>query len=417
MHKLVTVLSVLIITAFVAGCGGGSSNSAANTVIYEAPASLADPNIPALMGGAVAKGSVIEAKFSNYSVSTFAGSVGKAGFTNNSTATLPTTAKFNHPVGITTDGTDFYVADYNNNAIRKIDQSGVVTTFAGSVAGIAGLVDGIGTTAIFNHPTDITTDGINLYVVDSANNVIRIIDKTTKNVTTIGSTIGLAGAVDVKAVPPAVTADVTLARFNNPTGITTDGINLYVTDTGSHTIRMINILTKAVTTLAGAPGVAGAVGGTQSAARFNLPARITTDRVKLYVTDYNNRTIRQIDLLTGDVTTLAGIAGIFGFADTAAGVTATFYHPNGITTDGTNLYVTDYNDTSLPNPQYWNTVRKINIATKTVTTIAGGISIITPNSLDGIGTNARFDAPVGITTDGSSLYVADSINNTIRKIE
>lgn len=405
MQKFITILSVLIIIAFVAGCGGGSSNTAASTTIYGAPTSLADPNTPTLMGGAT-KGGALTVKFSNYSVSTLAGTVGTIGSTNATGAA----ASFNHPAGITTDGTNLYVTDYLNNIIRQIDSSGVVTTLA--------FTDAAGTAVTFNHPTDITTDGTYLYVVDSFNHCIRQIDILAKKLTaTIGSTSAVAGSVDT-----TVPAD---AKFNTPTGITTDGINLYVTDSGNHTIRMINISSKAVTTLAGAPGVPGSADGglsadrTRSDARFNLPARVTTDRVNLYVTDYNNRTIRQVVLSSGAVTTLAGIAGTFGTVDTAPGVTATFYHPNGITTDGKYLYVTDYNDTSLPNPQYWNTIRRIDIFSTpvTVTTIAGGISSTSPNSSDGVGANARFDTPVGITTDGTNLYLADSMNNTIRKIE
>lgn len=404
MQKFITILSVLIITAFIAGCGGGSSTTAANTTTYDTPPTTAPSNTH--MGGAV-QGGAIKAKFSNYSVSTFAGSVGTAGFTNNSTTTLPTTAKFNHPVGITTDGTNLYVADYNNSAIRRIDlTSKKVTT-------LTDLKDTNGVLVTLNHPSDITTDGINLYVVDSANNVIRIFDKDKKIVTTIGSTTGLAGAVDSK-VPTEV-------RFNQPTGITTDGENLYVTDSHNHTIRRIVISSNAVTTLAGAPGAAGFAEGalstdrTKSDARFNLPARITTDRENLYVTDFNNKTIRKIVIKTGAVTTIAGSAGIIGSTVSAAtGATARFNQPNGITTDGTNLYVTD---------SFNNTISKIVISNETtfsgpVTMIAGTVGIAgSVNTVDATPVKVvSFDTPIGITTDGTSLFVADSQNNTIRQI-
>jgi len=83
-----------------------------------------------------------------------------------------TSASFNTPVGITTDGTNLYVADYDNHLIRKIVIStGVVTTLAGT--GSSGSVDGTGTSASFSSPTGITTDGTNLYVADTNNNLIR----------------------------------------------------------------------------------------------------------------------------------------------------------------------------------------------------------------------------------------------------
>ena len=91
-----------------------------------------------------------------------------------STDATGTSAIFNNPTGITTDGTNLYVADHINHRIRKIVIStGVVTTLAGSSIGST---DGIGTSAKFNYPRGITTDGANLYVADLYNHRIRKID-------------------------------------------------------------------------------------------------------------------------------------------------------------------------------------------------------------------------------------------------
>ena len=364
-----------------AGCGGESSSTEATT-IYETPSTLAP--VSSQMGGSNQKGTALSL---TTEVTTFAGSI--PGFTNHSTATQ---AAFNHPISITTNGTDFYVADYYNNAIRKISATRAVSTIA---------------TGIFR-PTAITMDASNLYVFDSVNYTIQKIVIDTGEVTTIAGTAGTAGSVDAVG---------TAARFNRINGITTDGVNLFVSDS-NNTIRRVALTdNNKVTTLAGAPGKVGSADGTTSAARFNQPAHLTTDGIYLYVADFNNATIRKINILTGEVTKVAGIPGTHGMVDTAPGATATFYHPNGITTDGTYLYVTDYNDTSSPNSQYWNVIRKIEISTGAVTTIAGGISSTSPNPLNDLGTNARFDSPIGLTTDGTSLYVADSLNNLIRKIQ
>jgi len=91
----------------------------------------------------------------------------------------------------------------------------------------------------------------------------------------------------------------------------------------------------------------------------------------------------------------------------AHGTAARFSAPNGITTDGTNLYVTDTGN---------STIRKIVISTGVVTTLAGS-SAGSSGSTDGTGTSARFYSPYGITTDGTNLYVADTFNHTIRKIQ
>ena len=77
----------------------------------------------------------------------------------------------------------------------------------------------------------------------------------------------------------------------------------------------------------------------------------------------------------------------------------------GITTDGTNLYVSEINN---------HLIRKIVISTGVVTTLAGTGS---SGSANGTGTSASFNEPGAITTDGTNLYVADTGNHLIRKIE
>ncbi len=336
-------------------------------------------------------GSVFET--SKNTVATIAGSPGVAG----STDAVGTAARFKLPNGIavSADKTTLYVADYGNNIIRMINKAtGAVTTMAGK-AGVSGTADGIGTAATFNGPHDIATDGTSLYVTDSTSNTIRKIDIATGVVTTLAGKAGVAGPSDGTG---------TAATFNEPLGITTDGTNLYVTDAGNNTIRKINISTRVVTTLAGSAGSGGYLDGTGSAAAFNLPAGITTDGTVLYVADFNNNAIRKIVISTGVVTTLAGSMNFYGSAD-STGTGASFYGPNGITTDGTNLYVAEsLNDT----------VRKIVISTGIVTTLAG--SPAGAGSSNGVGSAARFYFPVGITTDGTSLYVADADNDTIRII-
>jgi hypothetical protein len=108
--------------------------------------------------------------------------------------------------------------------------------------------------------------------------------------------------------------------------------------------------------------------------------------------------------LGGVVTTVAGTANFSGHAD-GTGTAATFNSPNGITTDGANLYVAD---------TYNETIRKIVIATGVVTTLAG--TALSPGHADGTGAAATFARPNGVTSDGASLYVADTSNDTIRKI-
>jgi hypothetical protein len=218
----------------------------------------------------------------------------------------------------------------------------------------------------------------------------------TTAVTTLAGTTLNSGSLD---------ATGTSARFNNPFDITTDGTSLYVADTLNHTIRKIVISTGVVTTLAGTALTSGTTDGTGTAARFYSPYDITTDGTNLYVSDTLNQTIRKIVISTGVVTTLAGIPGSVGSLD-GTGTAARFHEPIGITTDGTNLYVADWVN---------HTIRKLVISTSAVTTLAGSAGTI--GSTNGTGAAARFYYPMGITTDGTSLYVADLYNHTIRKIQ
>ena len=160
-------------------------------------------------------------------------------------------------------------------------------------------------------------------------------------------------------------------------------------------------LSTVVTTVAGT-GSSGSANGTGTSASFNYPRGITTDGTNLYEVDHNHL-IRKIVISTGAVTTVAG-TGSSGWAN-GTGTSASFSYPRGITTDGTNLYVAD---------MFNHLIRKIVISTGAVTTVAGTGS---QGSADGTGTSASFYRPTGITTDGTNLYVADYVNNLIRKIE
>ncbi|MDQ6990495.1 MAG: Ig-like domain-containing protein [Mariprofundaceae bacterium] len=331
-------------------------------------------------------------------VSTLAGGAGITGSTN----AIGTASRFNKAYGITTDGTSLFITDTVNQLIRKvIIATGTTTTIAGST-GIKGRADGTGTAARFNNPQGITTDGVNLFIADSGNHSIRQVVIATGVVSTlVGSTTGLFGLVD--GVGTAV-------RFQGPEGITTDGTNLFVTDTLNNVIRKVVIATKTVSVLAGSLAkLSGIANGVGTAVTFNKPRGITTDGTNLFVVDTSNNSIRKIIIATATVSVLAGYNGV-GIANTptTTGVNR-FRFPCGITTDGTNLFMTDTGN---------NNIRQIIIATGAVSLVAGspgaGAVIGTAN---GVGTAARFNIPNGITTDGTSLFVVDNFNSTIRQVK
>ena len=261
-------------------------------------------------------------------------------------------------------------------------------------AGAFGTTDGTGAAARFNYPGSITTDGTNLYVADTSSHTIRKVVIATGVVSTLAGSAGNAGANDGTGIA---------AQFNYPHGITTDGTNLFVADTYNHTIRMVVIATGAVTTIAGSAGVIGSANGAGANALFNQPEGITTDGQSLFIADTNNQTIRRMQFAGGAVSTFAGTTGGPGAVD-ATGVAAKFFNIHGITTDGTNLYVADLGN---------QTIRKVVIATAAVTTLAG--SVFAVGSSDGTGAAAQFNNPESITTDGTNLYVTED-SHIIRRV-
>jgi len=303
-----------------------------------------------------------------------------------------TGASFSGPAGAASDGTYLYVADSDNNVIRKVAlANGAVTTIAGT-AGTAGSIDGVGPAASFNHPRGIATDGINLYVADSGNNEIRQIVIATGAVTT------LAGST----TPGSADGTGTSASFNNPSGITTTGSLLYIADTCNNEIREYSISEGYVQTIAGST-TAGYVDGYYNSASFTQPTGIATDGNNLYIADTGNNEIRVLGLSSWTSSTLAGTTTPGSSNGTGSG--AGFNQPAGIATDGTNLYVSDSGN---------NEIRQIVIAAAVVTTLAGST---TSGNTGGPGASASFYGPVGIATDGTYLYVGDSLNNEIRTVQ
>jgi len=330
-------------------------------------------------------------------ITTLAGQATTAGGTINSGLQngTGTGAQFNYPSGVTVDSLgNLYVADLQNNLIRKVTTAGVVTTFAGK-AGSAGSVDGTGTAAVFDAPRDIAADNAHglFYVSDEGSNAIR--------------------KITAAAVVSTISGSST--TFNSPKGVAVDGSgNLYVADYGNNVIRKITT-NGTISILAGQSGTAGATNGTGTGASFNNPIGVAVDSAtNVYVTDYGNELIRKITS-SGVVSTLAGQAGVAGCLD-GSGTHALFNLPRGVTVDSAgNLYVTD-SSTSIANPPPLlsgnSLVRKISPA-GVVTTIAGQAG--SAGSADGTGSGAQFYNPCGITMSGNNtIYVTDASNNTIR---
>jgi sugar lactone lactonase YvrE len=308
-------------------------------------------------------------------VTTLAGAAYEYGDANGTGAA----ARFDLPNGFATDRAgNVYVADTDNNSIRKITPTGVVTTFAGSATGLAGNTDGPGTTALFDAPWGVATDSSdNVYVADYNNDTIRKITPAGVVSTLIDTATGFA------------------AVFAGPNDVAVDSAgNVYVAAYSNSTIGKITP-GGVVSTLAGT-GTAGYTNGTGTLAQFNEPWGIATDSAgNVYVTDAGNNAIRKIDT-SGMVSTFAGSAtGLSGSAD-GTGISASFNFPVYLAIDSAgNVYVTDNGN---------NTIRKITPA-GVVTTLAGtvGQAGFTPGALPGV-----LSSPEGIAIFGTTLYFASN---------
>jgi sugar lactone lactonase YvrE len=363
----------------------------------------------------------------NWVVTTIAGSVGTPGSSDG----IGDAALFNRPNGIAVNGAGaLCVADMFNNTVREITpgvSGGVAVWAVATIAGLAGgsgSADGAGTAAQFSNPYGMALDSAgNLYVADSGNNTIRQVAPALS----AGQTNWVVGTI-AGSPENAGSADGTGsgALFSGPLGICVGGAgNLFVADGGNATIRQMTPSVSAgqtnwvVSTIAGSPGIPGAVDGTGAVARFNGPTAIAAAGAgSLYVADGGNSIIRKMTsavsagLIQWTVATIAGSAGIAGSSD-GTGSAARFNNPGGLALDDEgNLYVTDSSN---------NTIRKITPTVSAgqtnwvVTTLAGSPGIA--GSADGTGSAAQFYSPSGIAVDkAGNVFVADFANSTIRKM-
>ncbi len=313
-----------------------------------------------------------------------------------------TQARLTTPSGVAVDGSgNVYIADTDNHRIRKVDADGNISTVAGD--GTAGF-DGDGAAADaaqLNFPTGVAVDGSgNLYIADTNNSRIRMVG-TDDNISTVagGGSGGDGGAA-------------TAARLGRPRGVAVDGSgNVYIADTDNHRIRKVDADTDFISTVAGSRyGGDSGDGGAATAAQLSYPYGVAVDGSgNLYIADTNNSRIRKVDAATNKISTVAG-DGTYGFdGDGGPAVAAQLWTPYDVAVDGDgNLYIVDTNNLRI---------RKVDAVTGFISTVAGNGSY--GFSGDGAAaTAAQLSSRQGVAVDGDgNLYIADSFNHRIRKVD
>ena len=340
-----------------------------------------------------------------YNISTIAGT-GVDGYSGD--GGLATSAKLYNPRGLTLDSSrNVYIADTFNQCIRKVSASdGKISTIAG--VGYAEGYSGDGgpaTSARLDRPSAVALDSSgNVYIADTNNNRIRMVNASTGDISTIAGTdydYGYSG--DGGAA--------TSAELFYPYGVVLDSSrNVYIAGRNNHRIRMINAITGNISTIAGTGtyGYSGD-GGAATSAQLHAPEGVDLDSYgNLYIADKGNHRIRKVDAITGIISTIAG-TGSAGFSgDGGPATDASFNKPIDVAFDSNdNIYIADFSN---------QRIRMVNASTGDISTIAGnGNYGFTGDG--GAATLAQLAYPYGVVLDSSrNVYIADRNNNRIRKL-
>ena len=380
-RKIRKITPAGVVTTIAGSSRWGAADGSGAAASFQAP-----------MGVAVdASGNVFVADANNHNIRkiTPAGMVNTVSGTNMAVDGNDITATFWNPIGVAMDASgNVFVADCDNNRIRKITPAGAVTTFAGS--GRPDSADGTGAVAGFFRPTGVAVDASgNVFVADNGNMKIR-------KITPAGEVSTLAG----NGTYGQMNGTGTAASFAAPVGVAVDlSGNLFVTENG----RIRKVTSAGVVTIFSGTGSSnGYLDGPAGTAGFKNPSGIAVDLSgHVYVADTGNHKIRKITP-GGEVSTLAG-SGSVGSID-GTSMAARFSSPEGVAVDiRGNVFVAD---------TFNNEIRKITRA-GVVTTVAGSTFA---GSTDGIGAMVGFYRPKGVAIDaGGNLVIADSGNNRIRK--
>ena len=363
-----------------------------------------------------------------------------------------TQAELNLPAAAVVDGAgNMYIADSMHNRVRLVCSTnpplyvhtctgpGIITTIAGNGNPAYSGDGNLASKATLNGPNGVAVDGAgNVYIADTANNVIRMISAATGDISTVAGnnlgTICATGSTD--AVGDGCPA--TQATLSAPWSVTVDtGGNLYIADTFNHRIREISVSTGTIATLAGTgyatPNGDGGYNGDgiqATAAKLNFPYAVAFDlQGNMYIADSANNRMRMVCASAtsapayvtgcaagaGTILTVAG-TGAPGPINNSGSCPATsgaanatpLSSPSGVALDAAgNLYIADTQN---------NAVRKVNALTGEVTNLVeNGCGFY---QFGGNITRVKLYGPMGLTVDpNGDLYVADYYDMIVREIQ
>ncbi|MEO7971292.1 MAG: thioredoxin-like domain-containing protein [bacterium] len=286
-----------------------------------------------------------------------------------------------------------FIADSNHNRIVITKLDGTLQEIIGT--GERGSADGAFDKATFYRPQGLALDGDNLYVADTENHLIRLINLKTKAVQTAGGTGQQSRDYFMKG--PARTISL-----SSPWDLQLHGRELFITMAGMHQIWKLDLDKNEVSTFAGS-GREARQDGSLAAAGFAQPSGITTDGKRLYIADSESNIIRAIDPAAGTVETLVG-GDLFEFGDVDGnGDDVRLQHPLGVFAYGGKVLVAD---------TYNHKIKELDPQSRTVKTFLGTGK---PGQMDGA--TASFYEPGGLSVANDKLYIADTNNQAVRVVD
>lgn len=253
------------------GEAGSADGNAANSRFFGPQGLAMRPAESALYVADTNNHTIRQVMVTTGNVTTLAGLPGASGSADGTGAA----ARFNGPTGIALNATGtlrIFVTDTDNNTVRSITSSGVVTTFAG-LAGSSGAADGTGTAARFSEPSAVAVVDATVYVLDTGNHTLRAIVASSGAVTTVAGRAAAPGSADGEAAA---------ARFKGPAGAAVSTAGLFIVDTENHTVRL-GLLPAAPVIQVQPLGLEPSVGS-----RVELSVTATGRPAPTYQWEYNN---------------------------------------------------------------------------------------------------------------------------------
>ena len=329
-----------------------------------------------------------------------------------------------------------YIADSYSSQILEVSSTGTLTVVAGNgTLGYSG-DGGPATSAALNRPEGVALDSAgNIYIADTDNSVIRVVNTGTQAATVAGIAIA-AGSIQTVAGngTPGFAGDggsALSAELNDPFGVFVDAQgNIFIADTDNSAIREVAASTGNIQTLAGTPGTAGYYGDGASAtsALLDLPQGISVDAAgNIYIADTFNSLIRVVNpgaqpitvagvaIPAGDIQTVAGVyynsslgnPCIFT-GDNGPATSAYLCQPGGVFVDASsNILIADTGNYGI---------REV-VPAGTISTVAGTLGTAGYSGDGSTATSAQLNYPSGAFVDGAgNIFIADTDNFAIREV-